>query len=296
MNVRAADDLPLILIVGATGTNGSALIKELQQSDVRIRALVRSIDRARGLLGPNVELVEGDLSNSASISAALDGVDKAYGVLAVLPDTVELFGNFYEAAKQAGVSQLVKFSGLGASIDSPSEIIRQHGETDDMLRASGLNYTILRPNSFHQNMLWQAELIAATDTFYLPVGDAAQSTIDVRDIAAITARVLLEDGHDNQAYDLTGPEGLTFHQVAEIIGEERGKPVTFVPIPREAAEQAMLEQGMPEWSAQALAEIQALFGTGAYADVLPDAGRLLGTELRSFRQFVRDHAGAFSAK
>ena len=282
-----------ILVVGATGTNGKALVSELSSRDCRIRVLVRSVERATALFGEEIDLVHGDLADPSSLDAAFDGVDKAYGVLAVLPNTVELFGNFYDAARKAGVSQLVKFSGLGASIDSPSEIIRQHGETDDMLKGSGLNFTILRPNSFHQNMLWQAGVIAATDAFYLPVGDAAQSTIDVRDIAAISARVLLEDGHDNQVYDLTGPESLGFHEMATIIGEERGKTVTYVPIAREAAEQAMLEQGMPQWDARALAEIQALFGTGAYGDVLPDTERLLGRKPIPFRQFVKDYISAF---
>ena len=94
--------------------------------------------------------------------------------------------------------------------------------------------------------------------------------------------------------DLTGPEGLTFHDVARIIGDERGKPVTYVPITAEAAENAMKEQGMPDWSAHALAEIQALFGSGAYADVLPDSERLLGRKPRTFAQFVRDHVSAFA--
>ena len=282
-----------ILVAGATGTNGRALLEALRGTNVTVRALLRSAAAADSF-APDVEIVEGDLTYPASLARAFEGVDKAYVVTAVQSNTVELFGNFYDAAKAAGVRHLVKFSGLGASQDSPSEIIRQHGETDDVLRASGLTYTIIRPNSFHQNMLWQAQVIAATDTFYLPVGDAAQSTIDVRDIAEITATILTSDGHENQDYDLTGPESLTFHDVARIIGEVRGKPVTFVPIPQEVAENAMREQGMPDWSAHALAEIQALFGTGAYADVLPDAERLLGRKPRTFAQFVQDHVRAFS--
>ena len=220
-------------------------------------------------------------------------MEKAYIVTAVLPDTVELLSNFYDAARTAGVRHIVKFSGLGASQDSPSEIIRQHGETDAMLRAVGIPYTIIRPNSFHQNMLWQAAVIAATDAFYLPVGDAAQSTIDVRDIAEITATILTSDGHENQDYDLTGPESLTFNDVARIIGDARGQPVSYIPISQEAAESAMQEQGMPDWDAHALAEIQALFGSGAYADVLPDAERLLGRKPRTFAEFAQDFVGAF---
>ncbi|MDJ0709551.1 MAG: SDR family oxidoreductase [Woeseiaceae bacterium] len=284
---------PRILVAGATGTNGRALLDALSNTDVIVRAFVRSTDAARESLAPEIEVAEGDLADPISLAAAFEGVDKAYVVTAVLPNSVALFRNFFDAAKDAGVRQVVKFSGLGASNDSPSEIIRHHGESDDLLRDSGLTYTIIRPNSFHQNMLWQAEAIAKTDTFYLPMGDAAQSTIDVRDIAEITAKILTSDGHENKAYDLTGPESLTFHDVARGIGDQRGKPVTYVPVIQAAAEAAMKEQGMPEWSAHALAEIQALFGTGAYADVLPDAERLLGRKPRSFTEFVRDHLEVF---
>jgi len=286
-------DIPTILISGATGTNGRALIAALSGKDVKLRALVRNPETAKRLFPDQVELTEGDLADPSSLARAFEGVDKAYVVTAVLPNTIELFQNYYDAAKAAGVSQLVKFSGLGASTHSPSEVIRQHGATDDALRASGVPYTIIRPNSFHQNMLWQSDGIAETDTFYLPLGEAAQSTIDVRDIAEITETILTTDSHVGQTYDLTGPESLTLNDVARIIGEVRGKPVTYAPITPEAAEDAMKSQGMPDWSAKALAEIQALFAIGAYADVLPDAETLLGHKPRTFEDFVRDHAEQF---
>lgn len=123
--------------------------------------------------------------------------------------------------------------------------------------------------------------------------NAAQSIIDVRDIAEITATILTSDGHKNKAYDLTGPEALTFHDVARILTEKFGGEVTYVPVTTEAAEAAMKEQGMPAWSAHALAEIQDLFATGAYGDPLPDAERLLSRKLRSFRTFAKDYVGEF---
>ncbi len=283
-----------ILVAGATGANGRALLDALSTFDVTVRALVRPASPAKELLGPAVEIAEGDLTDRATLAPAFEGIDKAYVVTAVLPDTVALFDNFYNEARAAGVRHIVKFSGLGASEDSPSEIIRQHAQSDQRLRESGVDYTIIRPNSFFQNMLWQAAAIATTDAFYLPVGDAAQSMIDVRDIAEITATILTSDGHANKTYDLTGPESLSFHDVARIIGEVRGKAVTYVPVTPEAAETAMKEQGMSDWEAHALAEIQALFGTGAYAEVLPDAEGLLGRKPRAFAEFARDYADAFS--
>lgn len=279
-----------VFIAGATGTNGRALVWELQTRQVPVRALIRSSVTAVPDFGPGVEIIKGDLADRDSLGRTLDGIARAYIVTAIHQDAVAWFDNFYAAAKAADVRHVVKFSGLGSGGDSPSEVMRQHGASDAMLIESGLSYTILRPNSFHQNMLAQAPAIAKEGRFTLPIGGAAQSTIDVRDIAEISANILTEDSHFGQVYDLTGPEALTFHDVARILSEVRGEPVVYQPITAEEAETAYRQAGLPAWNAHALAEIQDLFATGAYKTVLPDAERLLGRNLRTFREFAADHA------
>ena len=158
---------PTLLVAGATGTNGRPLLAELSQRGVPVRALVRDREKAADLAGDTVELVVGDLADRDSLVEAMQGIETAYVVTAVHKDTVAFFDNFFSAAKTAGVGRVVKFSGLRADAASPSEIIRQHGESDDALRASGLQWTILRPNSFYQNLLAQGPVIAATGQFYL---------------------------------------------------------------------------------------------------------------------------------
>ncbi|MGU3404793.1 MULTISPECIES: SDR family oxidoreductase [unclassified Methylobacterium] len=282
-----------ILIAGATGTNGRELVGRLAARSIPIRLLVRDPAKAEALRGPTVELVRGDLADRGSLDRAMDGVRTAYVVTGIMPNTVELFGNFFQAAGRAGVSHVVKFSGLGADVNSPSTVIRQHGEADQLLIGSGLNYTILRPNSFHQNMLWMASSIRADGRFYMPMGEARQSTIDVRDIADVTVKVLTEAGHAGRIYDLTGPESLSFHEVADRLSAVVGRTVTYVPISVDAAEQAMRANGMPEWNARTLAEIQSLFASGAYADVDPTTAELLGRPATRFAQFAADHAEQF---
>jgi uncharacterized protein YbjT (DUF2867 family) len=120
--------------------------------------LVRNPAKADNLRLPNVELVQGDLENPASLDVALAGVERAFIVTAVDQRCVGWFRNFFEAAKRAGTPHVVKYSGLGAGVAN-SVIHRQHFETDEMLRKSGLAYTILQPNSFYQNMLWSAGTI-----------------------------------------------------------------------------------------------------------------------------------------
>lgn len=284
---------PNILIAGATGTNGRALLGQMSERGVPVRALVRDPARAAALAGPHVELVQGDLADRASLGNAFEGIEKAFVVTAIHPDTVTWFANFFEAAGAAGVAHVVKFSGYGASEQSPSLVIRQHGESDRLLRESGLTHTILRPNSFFQNLLWQAEVIKATGQFFLPAGDARQSLVDVRDLAEAAARILLDGGHENVAYDLTGPESLSFHDVAATLSDVLKREITYVPVSNEAARASMVENGMPEWDADVLAEIQGLFASGSYGDVEDDLATLLGRSPRTFEAFARDHATAF---
>src|SRR5262245_10264089 len=163
----------MILVVGATGTNGRELALRLAGAGRPVRALVRSPEKSADLARAGVELARGDLDDPASLDAALKGVERAFFVTAVDRRFVAWCRNFFDAAKRAGTSQVVKFSAMGAG-DAGSELLRQHGETDEMLKASGVPWTILRPNSFHQNLLWSAASIRERGEFYLPLRDARQ--------------------------------------------------------------------------------------------------------------------------
>jgi len=284
---------PTILIAGGTGTNGRELLKQLTEKQISARALVRDLNRSASLASEFVELVQGDLSEPNSLPVAFEGIEKAYIVTSINQNTTQWFENFFVAAKKAGVSHLVKYSGYGSSEDSASEVIRQHGLSDRLLRESGLTYTILRPPSFFQNLLWQAEPIKTAGQFYLPLGDARQSMVDVRDVAEATVRILMQTGHENRAYDLTGAEAPNAYELAEKLSDVLGRDITYVPVTVEAAKASMLEGGMSEWDARVLAEIQGVFATGIYADVKPDLANILEREPRSFEVFVRDHIEAF---
>ena len=133
----------MILITGATGNNGRELVRQLVAAGQRVRALVRNPAKAADHKGPNVELAVGDFDQPATLDAALRDVEKAFLLTPVAEHFVEWQSAFIEAAQRAEVKHLVKFSGMGADSNAKVELLRLHGETDNLLRNSGVPFTIL---------------------------------------------------------------------------------------------------------------------------------------------------------
>jgi uncharacterized protein YbjT (DUF2867 family) len=283
----------MILITGATGNNGRELVRQLVAAGQRVRALVRNPAKAADLKGTNVELAVGDFDQPETLDAALRGVDKAFLLTPVAEHFVEWQSAFIKAAQRAEVKHLVKFSGMGADSGAKVDLLHLHGETDNLLRNSGVPFTILQPNSFHQNILSSADTIRTQRAFYWPLKNAAQSTVDIRDINAVAARVFTSPGHEGKAYVITGPAALTFQQAAEKLSAVLGREIQYVDVPLSAAEDAMRKSGMPEWNVRAVGELLGYFASGAAATVTDTVPRLLGRPAISFEQFVQDHRAAF---
>ena len=184
-------------------------------------------------------------------------------------------------------------SGLGASPDAPFVIGRWHGEAQRHLERSGLPFTHLQPHSFMQNLLGSAKTIAAEGTLYAPMGDARVSLVDVRDIAAVAARVLLEPGHTGRTYVITGPEALTYRELAAKLSAATGRPVRYVDVTPAQAKQSMMAAGMPEWAADAVNELSAWYRAGHGALVTQVVAEIGGRTPHTFDTFARDHAAAF---
>lgn len=282
----------MILVVGATGTNGREVVKVLSQRGATVRALVRDPNKAGDLKLPGVETVPGDLGDVTSLDAALRGIEKAFIVTAVDQRSPQWFRNFFDAAKRAKTQHIVKFSAMGA-VHGTTEIPRQHGQSDQWLKETGIPYTILQPNSFFQNMLWAAPTIKDHGAFYLPLRDGRQSLIDVRDIAAVSAEVLTKPGHEGKTYELTGSESLSYRDVAEVLSKVLGKSVKYVDVPPSAAHEAMLKNGMPAWNAAAVNAFYGEFASGSYAYTTDAVQRITGKAPVTFEQFAREYASVF---
>ena len=219
------------LVTGATGNVGSAVVGELAARGVPVRAFVRDPARAAAALGPDLELAVGDFADPASIRAALEGIDVVFLACGNLPPQVEYETNVIEAAARAGVRRLVKLSALGAEPGSRVAFWDWHARIERHLEASGIPSVILRPRYYMTNLLGFVETIRAAGAVFAPAEGVKVPMIDPRDVAATAAAVASEDGHEGRTYELTGPEPVTFSDVAAQLSEVAGRPVGSCPSP-----------------------------------------------------------------
>lgn len=285
----------MILVTGSTGTNGSEAVKQLAATGAKVRALVHNPAKAQAIEAPNVEIVAGDLADPASLGAALQGVERAYLVVPADARSVEMHRNFIEAAKAAGVRHIVKLSVMGADVQSPVTFARWHAQGEKLLEESGLSWTFVRPNSFMQNMLGVAGSIASEGVFYQPGGDAPVSHVDARDITAVAVKALTEDGHEGQTHVLTGPEGLSFQDIAQKLSAVTGKSVSYVDISPDQFKTALMGYGMPAEIADGMNELYAVIRAGYMGQTTDTVAQVAGRAPTSFDQFARDHAAAFAS-
>src|SRR5829696_2007629 len=284
----------MILITGATGNNGTEILKRLLTADVQVRAMARNRERASAIASPHVEVVEADFDRPETLLAALDGVERAFLLTHSSERAQAQQIAFVDAARQSGVAHIVKLSQFAADSHAPDRFRRYHAVVEAALKASGLAYTILRPNLYMQGLLNFRSTIATQNTFYAAAGDAKVSMVDVRDNADVAVAALTESGHEGKVYDLTGPQALTHAEMAEGLSEALGRQVAFIDIPPEAMREALLGIGFPVWQAEGLVEDYAHYRRGEAAAVTSGVEDATGKAPRSFEEFARDYAATFS--
>jgi uncharacterized protein YbjT (DUF2867 family) len=242
----------LILVIGGRSKIGAALIPDLLDRGQQVRVLARAGESAAA--GPDgAETVTGDLADEGSLVAAMTGTDQVFLLSSPHPDAVRWHRNAIDAARRTEVQLLVRSSILGADRNSPAEFISAHTDCDRYLAKSGLPYVIVRPNLFLQNI--PESTIPSVDgsgTFYADAGQARISMVDTRDVGAVAAVVLTEPGHAGAGYDVTGPEALSYDDVAAKLTEAMGRRISYADVPDDAVRQALLGAGLTPWFAGAL--------------------------------------------
>ena len=225
-----------------------------------MRALVRNRSKASALeTHPGVDFLEGDMLRPETLGAALEGVERVLMISSSEERMVETQCSFIDTCKQAGVRHIVKFSGKESGIgfdSSKFRFTRMHEEIERYLKTSGLLWTHLRPSQFMQVYFREVPTMVSDSAFFLPMGNAKLSPVDIEDIAKIAVAVLHGEGHESKSYEMTGPEALTMTEIAELISTAIGRTIRYVNVAPEDKRRALIGAGAPE-RADALDELFA---------------------------------------
>jgi uncharacterized protein YbjT (DUF2867 family) len=284
----------MILVTGATGTVGSEVVKRLSAHGIKARAVTRDPRKAEANSLPHVEFVQGDFDDAESMRPACSGVDRAFLLTNSTERAEEQQIAFVRVAQQSGLRHIVKLSQLHADPSSPQRFLRYHSVVEAAIQAAGLTFTFLRPNLYMQGLLNFQQSIQQKSAFFAPAADARISAVDVRDLADVAVASLTKTEHDNKIYSLTGPDALTFAEMAQKLSRAVGRTITFVDVPPESMRAALAGLGFPPWQADGLIEEFAMYRRGEAANVEPGVGEALGRPARSFDEFARDYAPVFT--
>ena len=287
------------LVTTATGQVGRATVRDLLARRMSVRAATRHPD-ADHRLPSECEVVRLDPRESTTLAAyldeVLDGVDRVFLASANHAGQVAFEMAVIDAAARAGVRRIVKLSGPNPSPDAELVTDRWHAQIEAHLGASGIPSVSLRPSSFMTNLLALADPVRTAGALPAPTAAARVAFIDPRDVAAVSAALLAAPRDPSQAsLVLTGPEALSYDEIATAVAGVTGRPVAFLPVTPEQARQAMESAGLPGDLVELFLAVYRLQREGHFAAVTDTLPRVLGRPARTIEEFVADHRDSFVA-
>jgi uncharacterized protein YbjT (DUF2867 family) len=289
----------VILITGATGLSGSAVVREFARQKKPVRALVRSRVKARAFdKFATVEIVEGDMLRPETLGAALHDVDRVLMISSARERLLETQCTFIDASRKAGVRHIVKFSGKESGIGFNSQNFRStrdHEEIERYLERSGVAWTHLRPSQFMQLYLpgMPTGVNLSENALVLPMENAKLSPVDVEDIAKVVFALLHSEGHEASSYEMTGPEALTMADAPEKISQVIGTTIRYINVALEEKRQALLAAGLPPERADILDELFRERRQCSESKVYLGSHSAFGIHPTTFAQFARRNAAEF---
>lgn len=275
------------LITASTGNIGSQISKNLSAQNISFTAGVNAASAKAGEIFI-------DFNNIENLKAAFQGFDTIFLLFPMHPKMVEWAKNAVEAAKFAQVKHLVRSSGAGANSESPYFMPKTQGEIDDLIKESGIPYTLTLPTSFMQNFVNFFAHDIKNGTVYQPVGDGKMGWVDVRDIAAVNTEVLRNpEKFKNQELTITGAENLSYAEALKIISSTIEQSIDFIDIPATNANAAMKDFDMPQFNIDMLSSLNQIIKAGYAEGTTSTVEDITGKAPISFSQFARDYQSAW---
>ncbi len=281
-----------ILVIGGTGTIGQSLVQLLEHGKASFTVLTRTPEKAAPLQEAGISTVMGSLGNWPNIENILPAVDTVFLLTSPSPEQVELQNGLVDRAKSSGVRKIVKLSAVVAANGPDVHLRRWHAATEKHLRESGLEYVILQPHSFMQNILMSLETIQKQNAIYESIGSGKIPMVDTRDVAKTCYRCLTSDEYNGKDFIITGPNSVGYEDLAKAISNATDRKINYIPIPKEAHNQAMKSAGLPDWLADDLTDMSE-YWSDSQEEPTPHFENITGAQPVDIDQFAQDYADLF---
>ena len=285
----------MILLTGATGKTGSATAKALNEKGVTFRALIRNEEKRGDIESLGGEVVIGSIENKEAVDQSMVDVETALILLPNSENQLSLEKQLVDSAKQAGAKRVVKMSSIEATPDATSPIPKLHLESEAYIKQSGLSWTMIKPNFYMQNLLASAGTIKDQGKIFLPMGEGKTGMIDTTDVGKVLAKVLSEDGHESMNHEITGPEILSFNEVAEIFSKGLDKQVDYVDVPLAAYKETLGQFLTNQWHLDAVIDLFKGIADGGIEEKTDTYSELMGESPKSLSEFISENSFIFKS-
>ena len=285
----------MILLTGATGKTGSATAKALNEKGKTFRALIRNDEKRGDIESLGGEVVIGSIENKEAVDQSMVDVETALILLPNSENQLSLEKQLVDSAKQAGAKRVVKMSSIEATPDATSPIPKLHLESEEYIKQSGLSWTMIKPNFYMQNLLASAGTIKDQGKIFLPMGEGKTGMIDTTDVGKVLAKVLSEDGHESMNHEITGPEILSFNEVAEIFSKGLDKQVDYVDVPLAAYKETLGQFLTNQWHLDAVIDLFKGIADGGIEEKTDTYSELMGESPKSLSEFISENSFIFKS-
>ncbi len=285
----------MILLTGATGKTGSATAKALNERGIKFRALIRNEEKREEIESLGGEVVIGSIENKEAVDQSMVDIEAALILLPNSENQLSLEKQLVDSAKQAGANRVVKMSSIEATPDATSPIPKLHLESEEYIKQSGLSWTMIKPNFYMQNLIASAGTIKDQGKIFLPMGEGKTGMIDTTDVGKVLAKVLSEDGHESMNHEITGPEILSFYEVAEIFSRGLGEQVDYVDVPLGAYKETLGQFLTNQWHLDAVIDLFKGIADGGIEEKTDTYSELMGESPKSLSEFISENSFIFKS-